>query len=181
MINKNSWVHEVWCEGKTVVPEETPLGERREPTPPTNITRCARQKWRYFKQEPVQRGVFFLLWILYYGWPNQPSSGTITVNGCLPLMLSIASVQCYGRENTTLESNFVCLMRLFVMTFSLYDKVSYWPTLLLTSTITEEGLREPGGKPWIRIRKRMVKLQLDESASTSLNRKKKIIIQLVGP
>ena len=80
---------------------------------------------------------------------------------------------CYGTENTTLESNFVCLMRLFVMTFSLYDKVSYWPTLLLTSTITEEGLREPGGKPWIRIRKRMVKLQLDESASTSLNREKK--------
>ena len=38
----------------------------------------------------------------------------------------------------------------------------------LTRTITEDGLNEPGGKPWTRITNRIVKSQFEESASTIL-------------
>ena len=33
---------------------------------------------KYFKQEPIQRR-FDFSGVLYFGWPNQPSSGTMRV------------------------------------------------------------------------------------------------------
>ena len=33
---------------------------------------------KYFKQEPIQRR-FDFSGVLYFGWPNQPSSGTLMV------------------------------------------------------------------------------------------------------
>lgn len=50
-----------------------------------------------------------------------------------------------------------------------FARSKLWPvSKFLTRTITEDGLNEPGGKPWTRIRNRIVKSQFEESASTIL-------------
>ena len=46
-------------------------------------SRTKNHEAKYFKQEPVQRR-FDFSGVLYFGWPNQPFSGTMRVyNGLL--------------------------------------------------------------------------------------------------
>ena len=73
------------CIGKTMtcdsgfrIPDSGVLGLPLLPWVQTHCVEHVRRLLSYFKQEPIQRRFDFSD-VLYFGWPNQPSSGTMRV------------------------------------------------------------------------------------------------------